>query len=84
MSFNIFLKSGKKQCVKIVNKNVQMWVEKWIPEIAQSEIAGLRHFLPSTDVLGILFWFLVFFGGLLGALLGILRLSWEASGPKNV
>ena len=49
------------------------------------EIAGLRHFLPSTDCFSIFcFVFCAIFGGLLGALLGILRLSWEASGPKNL
>ena len=60
------------------------WDQKGGPKSVKSEIAGLRHFLPSTDFLGIFFGVCAFFGGLLGALLGILRLSWEASGPKNL
>ena len=27
-------------------KNVQKWMEKWVPNFIKNEIAGLRHFLP--------------------------------------
>ena len=64
------------------------WVPKWVPKHVQSEIAGLRHFLPRRHFLGF-FWqiFAWRFGGpwvSLGRLLGLLRVSWEVSGPKNI
>ena len=62
--------------------------QKWDPKKVQNEIAGLRHFLPGM----VFFWFFlacfcmgvggpwVFFG----LLLGLLLVSWEVHGRKNV
>ena len=55
MSFNIFRKSGKKKMCKTCLKQVQIWPRNLFPTTVQNEIAGLRHFLPRTDFLGIIF-----------------------------
>ena len=67
---------------------MQFWVRKLGGQSDFFEIAGLRHFLPRRHLLGFFLAFFAWrFGGpwvSLGRLLGFLRLSWEASGPKNV
>ena len=59
-----------------------------VPEFVKIEIAGLRHFLPSTHYVNFFLGdFFRAFGALwvlLGRLLGFLRVSWEVSGPKNI
>ena len=68
-------------------KNVQKWMEKWVPNFIKNEIAGLRHFYHGMHFS--IFFCQIFawrFGGpwvSLGRLLGFLRVSWEVSGPKN-
>ena len=87
MSFNLFRKSGKKTCVKHVLKKVQKWMGKLGAQIFQNPDRRLRHFLPRHAFFN--FFCQIFawrFGGSwvsLGRLLGLLRVSWEVSGPKN-
>ena len=60
-----------KKCLK----NVQLWALKWVPKIVKSEIAGLRHFLPSKH-------FFSFFPGFFCmAFWSSLGVSWAALGP---
>ena len=56
------------------------WNQKGVPKSVKSEIAGLRHFLPRTDFLGIIFCVFAFFGGLLGASWGSLGRFWDNLG----
>ena len=52
----------------------ECWVPKWVPKHVQSEIAGLRHFLPRRHLLG---FFLAFFCMAFWRSLGV---SWAALG----
>ena len=83
-----FSKMLSKVCQKMIPKTRPWRVPEWVPESCFSEIAGLRHFLPAFQfcLSNILMFFFRFWSSLvgLGSFLGLLRLSWEASGPKNV
>ena len=73
MSFNMFIKSGKKKCVTNDLKKVQIWVRFFFPKTVQNEIAGLRQFLPSTHYVSIFLCILCIFWGSLGSLIGHLE-----------
>ena len=56
-------------------KNVQKWMEKWVPNFIKNEIAGLRHFLPQQHFLG---FFVRFLHGVLEVLGCLLGGSWAS------
>ena len=74
----------QKMSLKMSRKGPQ----KLVPFGYQIEIATLRHFLPGLHFCCFfLVCFVRAFGALwvlLGRLLGVLRVSWEVSGPKNM
>ena len=88
MGFPKFSNMLSKVCQKMIHKTRPWRVPLRVPKRWKIEIAGLRHFLPAIRFcLSFFFSFSLgfgVFGCLLGAFLGLLRLSWEASGPKNV
>ena len=59
--------------------------EKWVKMGPKSASKLVQNLLILGSNFGSLFFgVLELFGCLLGAFLGFLRLSWEASGPKNL
>ena len=56
-------------------KNVQKWMEKWVPIFIKNEIAGLRHFLPQHA------FFDFFLSDFCMAFWRSLGVSWAALGP---
>ena len=74
--FKSLVKSDQKVVQKMIKKTTAQRVPKWVPENAQIEIAGLRHFLPASRFpLTFIFSFSLGFGALwvpLGSLLGLL------------
>ena len=83
-----FFGEATKAMFKICFKNVQFWLGKFGSDFAKNEIASLRHFLPG--MVFICFFLVCFCMGVggpwvfFGLLLGLLLVSWEVHGRKNV
>ena len=73
-----------KRVPKVVPFLVPFWSQFWPQNGPKMVSKVVKKLVISGPIFGSLFcWVLELFGSLLGAFLGLLRLSWEAFGPQK-